>query len=98
MHANPKFMASETDLSKIVRVIHWLDGYHGYDFKDSVKIDEAVKTTNLEPLKKSWKSVREDVEKIYIQQKHLSNPLRTFKKIREILVLTFFRTNRVDDI
>ena len=83
-------MASEADLSKIVTIISWLDGYGGHNFKDPAKIDEAVKVADSKPLSRGWKSVRGDVEKIYAQQGRLSGILRIFKMVSDSIIYAYF--------
>lgn len=83
-------MASEADLSKIATVISWLDGYRAHDFKDPVKIDEAVKVADLDPLRRGWKRIRTDVEKIYVQQKRQSNFLKMYKIASNSIMFAYF--------
>ena len=85
-------MASKADLSKIVSVISWLEGYVGHDFKDPAKIDEAVKSADLEYLSRGWKSVREDVEMIYAQQGRLSRTSGILKRISDSVMYVYFGT------
>lgn len=83
-------MGLETNLRELARVIGWIDRYHGYRFEDPMKINAAIETTNLSYLRRSWKKIREDVEKIYVQQKQLSDALNIFRIIREILIFASF--------
>jgi hypothetical protein len=83
-------MTSKADLTKIATVISWLDGYRAHDFKDPAKIDEAVKAADLKYLSRGWKSVREDVKKIYAQQGRLSGILRISKMVSDSIIYVYF--------
>jgi len=85
-------MASKADLSKIISVISWLNGYVGHDFKDPAKIDEAVKVADQEYLSRCWKSVREDVEMIYAKQGRPSGAIGIFKRISDAILFAYFGT------
>ena len=83
-------MTSKADPTKITTVISWLDGYRAHDFKDPVKIDEAVKVAGLEHLRRGWKRIRTDVEKIYVQQKRQSNFLKMYKMASNAIMFAYF--------
>jgi len=82
-------MKSKIDLEKIVTVIDWLTGYMGYDFKDPTKIDEVVKSANINYLQKKWESVRENVTMLFGNQGRQAIVLKKFNKISETILFSF---------
>jgi len=82
-------MTVRTELSRFVRVVSWIDGYQENFFKDPVKIDEEVEKTNSDYLKRRWKRIQDDVEKIWIPQSALSNRFNILTKTNEVILYGF---------